>query len=245
VLSAYRTSVHPATGETPFFLLYGRDPVLPDQLVFQDNANADVSISDFVKDITVQMQQVYQNVHERQAARAVRAKKYHDKKFGKKSVEFLAGDKVYVFFEASWDRYGSGKFASRWSGPYRILTKLSELDYICRHTLTNHELTVHVDRIRKMKESDKPRAWKRDMVEAIDHDQDHEYEVEAIEDRRWSEENYRWEWLVKWTGYEERTWEPIEVLGGANLHWYHYQDENPYPSDAHDKPRLKTQRRTI
>ena len=32
VACAYRTSVHPATGETPFYMTYGRDAVLPQDL---------------------------------------------------------------------------------------------------------------------------------------------------------------------------------------------------------------------
>jgi hypothetical protein len=245
VLSSYRTSVHPATGETPYFLLYGRDPVLPDRLIFQDLPPLSETVFPFVKSIVQHMQTIHAEVHKRQAARAIRAKEYYDAKFNKKKENFDIGSKVYIYFETSWDRDGSRKFASRWSGPYRILEQINDLDYKCRHTLTNHELTVHVDRMRLMKETDKPRAWKRDIINPAPTPLTTEYEVEAIKDRQWNSVKKQWEWLIHWTGYQEETWEPIENLEGANLLWYNYQDKHPYPPNASHKPVLRTARRQL
>ena len=39
VLFAYRTTVHSATGETPFYLMFGRDAVTPSDLIFQPTTN--------------------------------------------------------------------------------------------------------------------------------------------------------------------------------------------------------------
>ena len=36
-LFAYKTTIHASTGETPFFMLHGRDPKLPIEILLQIN----------------------------------------------------------------------------------------------------------------------------------------------------------------------------------------------------------------
>ena len=61
VLFAYRTSSQESTGESPFFLMYGRDPVLPtaDMLAHPDG-RIRVSIDDYKEEITARMSIAWQ-----------------------------------------------------------------------------------------------------------------------------------------------------------------------------------------
>lgn len=159
VLASYRTSVHPATGETPYFLLYGRDPVLPDHMVFGEKLGIEpeeIDTKGFIKDYLSDLRNAYKQVKERLEKRAEKLKEWHDRFHLKKSVDFAVGDKIYIYFSTAWDRDGSSKFASRWSGPWRILEKLSDLNYVCQHTTTGHEMVVHVDRMRLINKGKPP-----------------------------------------------------------------------------------------
>ena len=41
-----------------------------------------------------------------------------------------------------------------------------------------------------------------------------EFQTEKVTSRRWNDG--RWEYLVKWKGYREKTWEPLENLSSEN-----------------------------
>ena len=60
VLFTYRASMQHSTGESPFFLLYGRDPVLPTREMLgplQERANVDVD--DYTREITLRMSKAW------------------------------------------------------------------------------------------------------------------------------------------------------------------------------------------
>lgn len=59
-----------------------------------------------------------------------------------------------------------------------------------------------------------------------------EYYVDRIEDSRYNRQRRRFEYLVRWTGYDTPTWEPLEsVIDNAALDAYHTRYPNrPRPS---------------
>eukprot|EP00471_Norrisiella_sphaerica_P000062 CAMPEP_0184481652 /NCGR_PEP_ID=MMETSP0113_2-20130426/3209_1 /TAXON_ID=91329 /ORGANISM="Norrisiella sphaerica, Strain BC52" /LENGTH=104 /DNA_ID=CAMNT_0026860895 /DNA_START=266 /DNA_END=580 /DNA_ORIENTATION=- len=67
-----------------------------------------------------------------------------------------------------------------------------------------------------------------------------EYSTESVLDRRW--ERGRWVYKVKWEGYQEHTWEPVDNLqtdGVYNEHLLHFlQEINGRVDD--NKPSPKT-----
>jgi hypothetical protein len=48
--------------------------------------------------------------------------------------------------------------------------------------------------------------------EPVEVDGEEEYQVERIEDVRYNRRRRRDEYFVKWTGFDERSWEPVEAL---------------------------------
>jgi hypothetical protein len=89
VLFAYRTSVQTTTGESPFRLLYGRDPNLPLDL---DGANVK---SDFIKQIDIAWREAKANI----ANSGEQSKRIHDERY--KQIEYNEGDKVRVWSPAT------------------------------------------------------------------------------------------------------------------------------------------------
>lgn len=76
----------------------------------------------------------------------VRQKKYHDHKLSWQIIE--PGSQIYVFFPIR--KAGqSPKFTSYWRGPYKVLSKLTDLTYKVDCGPRGMPQLIHVDIMRK------------------------------------------------------------------------------------------------
>ncbi|GMF20034.1 unnamed protein product [Phytophthora fragariaefolia] len=160
---------------------------------------------------------------------------------------FEPGDRVWLYME----RVKPGltkKLAHRWHGPFRVKRKVEEYAYeleLPDRSGYRFYPVVHVSRLKAVKEfGDRPKvrltqeltdearldfdeellpedSWEPDSLAG-------EYEVESIlDDRRPMETSTRRsvkEFLVKWVGYDEPTWEPMTNLSCRGL-LYDYLSE--------------------
>ncbi|POM64365.1 Hypothetical protein PHPALM_20113 [Phytophthora palmivora] len=118
VLFAYRSSYQEALKDSPFFSLYGRDPVLPLDLAFL-NTNAEWKSNEtaaYRRRLLVERQLVKAlGRHEQQLEDQVEAK-------------FTEGDPVWVYqyFRARRGEKRTDKMAFSWHGPYRVVSAFGE-----------------------------------------------------------------------------------------------------------------------
>ncbi|KAL5477203.1 hypothetical protein EMCRGX_G023959 [Ephydatia muelleri] len=64
LLLAYRTSRHETTGTTPFFLMFGRDPQLPEDVMYSLPVESYTSEHQYCRELKRQLQQAYARVRE-------------------------------------------------------------------------------------------------------------------------------------------------------------------------------------
>ena len=118
MLFAYRATVQASTGESPFFLLYGRDPQLPTELVLTPALTRDlVQLDDYKSRMMHAMGEAWDLAQRALKKAQARQKKQHDKHV--RNADFRLGERVYVFMPA----LKSGptrKLALPYKGPYRI-----------------------------------------------------------------------------------------------------------------------------
>ncbi|ETI46435.1 hypothetical protein F442_09110 [Phytophthora nicotianae P10297] len=142
VLFAYRTSFHEALHDSPFFSLYGRDPVLPLDLAFL-NTNSDWKsneVASFRRRLFLFL---------RDTRRMGRPEKRLD---AQKAVTFEEGGPVWVYqyFRALRGERRIKKLAFAWHGPYRKVRTVGENAYrIAIPSYPNKVVTVNVNRFKK------------------------------------------------------------------------------------------------
>jgi hypothetical protein len=151
VLFAYRTAYHEALGDSPFFSLYGRDPVLPLDVAF---LNLDKKWKS--NEVAQYRRELYRSLKDSRhlvERQLIKAQDRHEQRLRNQvEVNFELGDLVWVcqFFRAKRGETRTKKLAFSWHGPYRVLGKIGENAY--RIEIPSHPdkvVTVNVNCLKK------------------------------------------------------------------------------------------------
>ena len=146
-LMAFRTSPCAATGESPFYLLYRREPLLPMDVSLLPPTDPTSSIAEHRRRIVTQIELAQQLAKEN----IMRAQQTMKKRYDERSQPpgFIAGDKVWVFTPKTFKGL-SNKLLHNYNGPYRVVEQLSAVHYRLR-TCTNKPVstTVHANRMKR------------------------------------------------------------------------------------------------
>lgn len=121
---AYNSSRHDTAGFSPFYLLYGRDPVLPfDTLLPSDTQ---FSATDYARDAITLAAHARELARHRLTASQASQKRRYDHRH--RETHFTPGSLVLLWTPSR--RVGlAEKLLSRYSGPYKILRQLSDVTY--------------------------------------------------------------------------------------------------------------------
>jgi transposase InsO family protein len=151
-LMAHRAIPHSTTRYSPFYLLYGRQMRLPmeDDLTAakllsresRDNRNV---IQEHVDTLADRLEEAYRVVRENNKVGRERQKKQYDR--GTRLVIFQPGEMVYLR-QMNRVKRGCPKFRLRWRGPYEVIRRLSDLNYLVRVS-RKKELVVNVNKMKK------------------------------------------------------------------------------------------------
>jgi hypothetical protein len=138
----YNCTEHETTGFAPFYLVFGRIPRLPVDVMFQHALTSDtvVSHSDFVSRLRKDLHEAAQIVQRNSLKEQTRHAKLYNRKV--KGSPLVVGDRVLC---ANRGVPGKRKVADKWeSTPYEVISVRPELN-VCRvkDCLTGRERVVH------------------------------------------------------------------------------------------------------
>ena len=148
ILFAHRTSISEAIGDSPFYVLYGREPRFPIDVKFLPPVADDVttSVLEHRKRIVERVEMAQNLARDNIQRSQQKMKEYYDR--NSKPPVFEVGQRVWVY--SSKTRKGlSRKLLYKWFGPYRIVEQSSPVHYRLR-TETNKKVTfaVHDNRLK-------------------------------------------------------------------------------------------------
>ena len=206
---AYNNSKQASTGFSPFFLDCGQDPLVPDSLFLPPSTHVP-STASFVQTMADSLTQAKHHLTISQN----RQKQYADQH--RRELEFSVGDQVWLnnhhlpLTTSTQVR----KLAPRWIGPFSILARKSSVAY--KLDLPPHIRIHPVFHVSQLKPYHDPSQLPNRHVPPpppplLVEDQE-EYEVDAIIDKR---KHYgRTQYKVLWKGYPEHdaTWESEDNL---------------------------------
>ena len=147
ILFAYRVSPSATTGESPFYLLYGREPRLPiDTALLLPDDNLSSSVWELRARIVRNLEEAEQIIKSNTELAQQRMKSHYDQRSAEAPYDI--GAKVWVYTPKT--RKGlSKKLTHHYHGPYRIVSKLSPVHFKLR-TLDNRPVSVpvHANRLK-------------------------------------------------------------------------------------------------
>ena len=98
-LFVYRASMQESVKESPFYLLYGRDPRLPTTLDMDNNAKQEIDANTYKGELAIKFNEIW-DLTQNNIKRAQRHQKaYYDKQ--SKPPRFKVGDRVFVYMPAA------------------------------------------------------------------------------------------------------------------------------------------------
>ena len=152
-LGAYRMSKNESTKYSPYFIMYGRDPVLLVDTLLQPRLQ--YTGEDYVPTMFEHLHnaysQVVQNMQEsRDRNKALIAQ-------NATPSDFKPGDLVY-YYDPSVQPGNSAKFTLPWKNYFRIVSKLGEENYCIKNMQTGKTKIVHSENLRIREEND---VWNR------------------------------------------------------------------------------------
>ena len=154
---AYRTSLHESTGYSPYFVNFGRSPVLPVDVMlgrFGTGERGDGTIPQYIKEVKTTLKMAYDVIRENLDVAQKKRKERRDKHCAE--VNFKVGDRVWLFNPAV--KVGeTRKLSSQWRGPYTVIDRVSPVNYKIQLIGTTKTQTVHHNRM-KMCHGD-PEKW--------------------------------------------------------------------------------------
>ncbi len=148
---AYNTSYNSTIQETPFYVLYGRQPRMPVDQLSEYTGDLFVSVQDYCTEVVRRQTVARKLIHNLQGE--VHQKYKRNNELIENPLHFEPGDWVRLWQPQLVDGV-SNKLISKWRGPFRIAYKSGPVNYVLemptdeKHIKGPWHQTVHVTRLK-------------------------------------------------------------------------------------------------
>ena len=142
---AYNSSVNPTTGYTPFFLMFGRQVRMPIDVLYGQPSESQSS-PEYAAALRSRLELAFKYVRQRMRHHLQRQKEFYDKKVH--GEPYSEGSLVWLCSPVV-NKNAGRKLHLPWTGPYKIVRRISPVTYRIQHTLfPRKRLVVHFDRLK-------------------------------------------------------------------------------------------------
>ena len=148
VAMAYNTSVHLATGMTPYMVLHGTEMTLPADVacgLTLDKENVE-NMAGYVLGLRDRLNIAHEIVREHLDTSRRRAKLQYDKK--KSHFGYKRGDPVWLLDEGKLRGRGKNKLRPKYVGPYFVTAVISDVVFAVQKSPQSKQKVVHHDKLK-------------------------------------------------------------------------------------------------
>lgn len=169
---AYNTSYHNSTNFTPYELMYGRQAILPIDVISKEPEKTYNTAKDYRREVAERLYLTHQEA----LLNSEEAKKQQDKYYNQKSKHrnFECGDIVYIVNKKVKKKDKSRKFRTKFIGPYQIVQKICDVTFRLKDEYTGKTELCNVDRMKLGRYIRTPHPTRDATLEGRDEDSDEE-----------------------------------------------------------------------
>ncbi|EYC16809.1 hypothetical protein Y032_0032g2506 [Ancylostoma ceylanicum] len=151
VVYAYNVSPHEATGESPFFLLHGFDPVLPATTAPGGFVKRyQVDLDDYKVELARGMEVIWEEVRAKNESYRERMKRYYDTKHNVDATKLpKVGERVFMRLPREKQSSKHPKLTVEWDGPYRVVHTSENSATITKIGANEEPIRVQFDQLLK------------------------------------------------------------------------------------------------
>jgi hypothetical protein len=145
VVAAYNSTIHQSTNFSPNYLTFGRELNTATDLAFCVSGAEIMSTNDYAGCVSRKLADAFELVRKHSGQVAQVMKRRYDARV--KAVEFKVDDQVWYFCPRS--KVGtSPKWTSFYSGPFRVVRKVNDVNYVIQMTPRSRLQVVHVNKLK-------------------------------------------------------------------------------------------------
>ena len=146
LLLAYRTSIQDTTGATPFELMFGREPRLPEDVMYSTPPSTSTTPEQYASILKERLSDAYERVSRHVKHQQSHQKEYYDR--GLRGDPYIVGD-IVMLHEPAVKRGNSRKFHRPWKGPFKVVKVISSTVYRIQHCEhSRRRKVVHFNRLK-------------------------------------------------------------------------------------------------
>ena len=145
VTFAYNSSIQESSKYTPFYLVHGREAVLPSDVVMGVQTNKALEENAYVQMISSSLAKARDQARLNILNSGLKNAKYFNR--DRKEISFEVGDKVLIL-RPTIAVGKSKKFLNKFKGPYEVVEKSSPLNYKIKKVGGRSHETVHVSKMK-------------------------------------------------------------------------------------------------
>ena len=142
VLFAYRSAVQSSTKHSPFYLMYGRNPIFPVDIALAPTVT-NPRVLEYAQTLKDRLELAYEVAHSNIEV-AQQINKFHYNQQQKQGpLEYFVGDQVWVFHPAG--KTGPAKkLLRKWKGPFEVQVVKSNKNYLLQQVGSRFRRVVNV-----------------------------------------------------------------------------------------------------
>ena len=163
---AYRSTFQESTGCTPNRMMLGREISVPLDLIVGNPPDSENSLCpvEYVEWLRHSLGTAFEFANANLQRSATRQKRYHDRNL--KQRQFEPGDFVWRWYPPT----ANIKLGLGWTGPFKVIRRLSDMTLQIQRLPDSLPITVHVDHLKPYTGNLPPNSWDTDLLE-ISHEQ--------------------------------------------------------------------------